>query len=82
MNLLGFFIQKNKKKIFEQPKNQKPKVIFRASSILHIFSWKFHGLVWLNLYSCEAVQQKLKNSLKTQKMHFLPVLEHMSDTFY
>jgi hypothetical protein len=29
--------------------------------------------LWLNLYGCEAVQCKLKNSLKTQKMHFLPV---------
>ena len=28
-------------------------------------------LVWLNLYSFEAVQRKRKNSLKTQKMHFL-----------
>ena len=38
------------------------------------------ALVWLNLYSCEAVQQKLKNSLKTPKMHFLPVFELMSDS--
>ena len=29
------------------------------------------ALVWLNLYGCEAVRQKFKNSLKTQKMHFL-----------
>jgi hypothetical protein len=26
------------------------------------------ALVWLNLYGCEAVQHKLKNSIKTQKM--------------
>ena len=38
------------------------------------------ALVWLNLYSCEAVQQKLKNSLKTPNMHFLPVFELMSDS--
>ena len=38
------------------------------------------ALVWLNLYSCEAVQQKLKNTLKTPKMHFLPVFELMSDS--
>ena len=28
----------------------------------------------------EAVRHKLKNGLKTQKMHFLPILEHMSDS--
>ena len=33
------------------------------------------ALVWLNLYGLDAVLHKLKNSLKTQKMHFLPVLE-------
>ena len=38
------------------------------------------ALVWLNLYSCEAVQQKPQNSLKTPKMHFLPVFELMSDS--
>ena len=32
------------------------------------------------LYGCEAVQRKLKNSLKTQKMHFLPVFELTSDS--
>ena len=31
--------------------------------------------MWLNLYGFEAVRHKLKNSLKTQKMHFLPVFE-------
>jgi hypothetical protein len=29
------------------------------------------ALVWLNLYGHEAVQHKLKISLKTQKIHFL-----------
>ena len=33
------------------------------------------ALVWLNLYGCEAVWHKLKNTLKTPKMHFLPVFE-------
>ena len=28
------------------------------------------ALVWLNLYGCEAVWRKLKNSLKTQKIFF------------
>ena len=28
------------------------------------------ALMWLNLYGCEAVQHKLKNSQKPQKMHF------------
>ena len=32
------------------------------------------------LYGRKAVQHKLKNSLKTQKMHFLPVFELMSDS--
>ena len=32
------------------------------------------------LYGCEAVRHKLKNSLKKQKMHFLPVVELMSDS--
>ena len=36
--------------------------------------------MWLNLNGCQAVQQKLKNSLKTPKMHFLPVFELMSDS--
>jgi hypothetical protein len=35
--------------------------------------------MWLNLYGCEAVRHKLKNDLKTQKVHFLPVFGHMSD---
>ena len=34
----------------------------------------------LNLYGCEAVRRKLKDSLKTQKMHFLPVFELTSDS--
>ena len=34
----------------------------------------------LNLSGCEAVRPKLKNGLKTQKMHFLPVLELMLDS--
>ena len=34
--------------------------------------------MWLNLYGREDVRRKLKNSLKTQKMHFLPVFERMS----
>ena len=38
------------------------------------------ALMWLDLYGCEAVQRKLKNSLKTQKMHFLPVFELTSDS--
>ena len=37
------------------------------------------ALVWLNLYGRGAVRHKLKNSLKTQKMHFLPVFELMLD---
>ena len=32
-------------------------------------------LIWFKLYGCEAVRYKLKNGLKTQKMHFLPVFE-------
>ena len=38
------------------------------------------ALMWLNLYGCEAVQRKLKNSLKTQKMHFLPIFELTLDS--
>jgi hypothetical protein len=41
------------------------------------------ALIGLNLYGREAVHHKLKNGLKTQKMHFLPVLpvfELMSDS--
>ena len=38
------------------------------------------ALVWLNLYGREAVRHKLKNGLKTQKMHFLPVFQLMSDS--
>ena len=35
------------------------------------------ALIWLNLYGHEALRHKLKNGLKTQKMHFLPVFELM-----
>jgi hypothetical protein len=28
------------------------------------------ALMWLNIYGREAVRHKLKNSQKTQKMHF------------
>ena len=38
------------------------------------------ALMWLNSYGREAVGYKLKNSLKTQKMHFLTVLGPMSDS--
>ena len=38
------------------------------------------ALAWLNLYGREAVQHKLKNSLKTKKMPFLPFFELMSDS--
>ena len=37
-------------------------------------------LTWLNLYGREPVQHKLKNGLKTQKVHFLTVFELMSDS--
>ena len=35
----------------------------------------WRALIWLNLYSGEAVRHKLKKGRKTLKMHFLPVLE-------
>ena len=38
------------------------------------------ALVCLNFCGCEAVWHKLKNTLKTPKMHFLPVCELMSDS--
>ena len=38
------------------------------------------ALMWLNVYGHEAVRSKLKNSLKTQKMHFLSVFELTSDS--
>jgi hypothetical protein len=68
------------------------KLSFSIPPILNIFFQKFNGLVLglvvlmpralmlLNLYGCEAVQHKLKNCLKTQKMYFLPVFELMSDS--
>ena len=37
-------------------------------------------LIWLNLYDLEALQHKLQKGLKTQKIHFLPVLELMLDS--
>ena len=37
-------------------------------------------LMRLNLFGSQAVQHKLKNGLKTQKMNFLPVFELMSDS--
>ena len=38
------------------------------------------ALIYLNLYGCEAVRHKGKNSLKTQILHFLPVFALMSDS--
>ena len=38
------------------------------------------ALIWLKLYSREADRHKLKKGRKTLKMHFLPVLELMSDS--
>ena len=70
----------------------KKKAYFSKSPILEIFSRKFLGSVLglvglidakgilLNLYGHEAVWHKLKKGRKTLKMHFLPVLELMSDS--
>ena len=38
------------------------------------------ALTWLNQYGFEAVRHERQNSLKTPKMHFLPVFELMSDS--
>ena len=38
------------------------------------------ALIYLNLYGCEAVRHKGKNSLKTQILHFLPVFALMPDS--
>ena len=38
------------------------------------------ALILLNPCGREAGRHKLKNDLKTQKMHFLPVLELISDS--
>ena len=38
------------------------------------------ALILLNPYGREAGRHKLKNGLKTQKMHFLPVIELMPDS--
>ena len=38
--------------------------------------------MWLNLYGCEAVQHKLKHSLKPPKMHILSVFEFMLDKIF
>ena len=38
------------------------------------------ALMWLNVYGHEAVRSKLKNSLKTQKKHFLSVFELTLDS--
>ena len=40
---------------------------------------EWRALVWLNLYGREAVTHKLKNSRKTQKIHFLSAFELRSD---
>ena len=71
-----FFFEKKKIKMADSKK-----VHFSKSPILKIFLWKFLGfvlglvglivmqraLLHLNLYGCEAVRHKRKNSLKTQK---------------
>ena len=38
------------------------------------------ALMWLNVYGREAVQQKLKNSQKVPKKHFLAVFELLLDS--
>ena len=67
----------------------KKPMFFKIANSQHLL-WKFWGLVlWLvglmrraliNLYGCEVVQYKLKNDLKTQKRHFLLILDLMSDS--
>ena len=72
-----FFLKKRKSKWLTK------RAYFPAPPILIILSQKFHGLVfllelidgaltWLNLYGCEAVQRKLKNSLKNTKNALVP----------
>ena len=36
--------------------------------------------MWLNLYGSDVLRHKLKHGLKTQKMHFLPVFELISES--
>ena len=38
------------------------------------------ALIWLNLYGRQVVRRKLKKGVKTQKMHFYPFFELMSDS--
>ena len=66
------------------------KLSFSKSPILKKNLGKFYGLVLLfvglidvkgtYVYGHEAVWHKGKNSLKTQKMHFLPVFELTSNS--
>ena len=51
------------------------KMRFSKPLILKQHWLKQRALMWPNLYGCEAVRHKLKNSLKTQQMHFLPLFE-------
>ena len=83
------FFEKKKIKMADSKKGN-----FSKSARLNIFVAKLSGmgpwvsridlmqraLMWLNLYGREAVRHKLKNSVKTQKRHFLAVLDLMSDS--
>ena len=84
---------KTKKKCWKTkskwPTNKKLIFQFRQFSIFFtkiswigpLVNWLMQrALVWLNPYGREDVWNKLKNSLKTQKMHFLPVFELMSNS--
>ena len=68
-----------KKEIFKTTNSRK-----NFSKFLSIGPWivliDAKEFIWLKLYGREAVQRKLKNSLNTQKMHFLPVFELTSDS--
>ena len=62
--LTDFHWEEAKEKIFEKKNSKWPtqkKTHFPAPTIFNI------------LYGCETVRHKLKNGLKTQKLHFLPV---------
>ena len=83
--VIFFFFLKNKIQNGQLKKTE----FFKTANSEYFFQ-KFHGLVLgfielidakdIDVAHPEAVRHKLKNGLNTQKMHFWPVFELMSDS--
>ena len=85
-NFVPSLISKNLSLIFMGMKQERnisleknPKMVDKKIWVIQNRRFSSVFLKLLGIYGCEAVQHKRKNSLKTPKIHFLPVFEIMLD---